>query len=328
MAQHRHLFVIDPLENLNMKLDSSLRLAKALLECQQECYITTPNDITWLHRTPSSMPFCQATQLHLGDGSIPTPSGKMSLDLTEFRSIHMRKDPPYDMNYISCTWLLAVAEAKGVTIYNSTEALRALNEKLAIFNFPQFCRPGATSSSSQELLSFAKTLGGGDVIIKPLNLFGGRGVRRMTLADLGEEEFLKQLKAETANDTQLRIIQAFDPAIFDGELRVFSCCQEILSWCLKKPHEGEYLANTSRGATLHAYTPKKEEIDMIQEVSDELAKKGVKLVGFDIIGGYISEINITSPRLLLPDDVDTAPIYQAMAHSLLKDLANHSGVPA
>ena len=320
MAQHKHLFVIDPVENLNLKLDSSLRLAKALLENNQECFLTTPTDITWLGGTPISTPFCRATQLLLGSGPTPDMGKSFKVNLGTFASIHMRKDPPYDLDYISCTWMLAVAERAGVKVYNNTEALRSINEKLAIFEFPQYCLPGVVSFSSEELLTFAREQANGDIIIKPLTLFGGRGVRRLNLSDLGEGKFAEELRKETAGDTQMRLVQAFNQSIFQGELRVFACCGQILSWCLKTPHNGEYLANTGRGASLNTYSPREVEVRMVQDVSHKLAAKGIKMVGFDIIGGYLSEINISSPRLLTADPKSEASTYNKMATLILRDL--------
>jgi len=319
MAKIHHLFVIDPIENLNLKLDSSLRVARALCNIGHLAYICTPGQLEWLSRESCAAAFAQ--ELAFPDGDINSlrisPARRLRLDF--FQAIHMRKDPPYDMNYIATTWLLDSAVARGVKVYNAPEALRNLNEKLSIFKFPETIRDGLASSDPQQLLQFIKESANGDAVLKPLTLYGGRGVLRLNLLQQKEEQVLHILREETQNGQDMRLLQPFDQRIFQGEVRAFSVNGKALGWCLKKPHEDNFLANTRSGATLESYQPRADEVALVEKVAQALVDEGVYFVGFDIIGNFISEINITSPRLLHGPD-DTRDYYKEIAAEVAHDL--------
>jgi glutathione synthase len=314
-----HLFVMDPLESLNLKLDSSLRLMYELTLMGHKTYACEPRGLSWhserdsAHANSKLVSFgVNATQIEAGENE--------TLLLSSFSSIHMRKDPPYDMDYITTTWLLDSVENRS-RVYNHPNALRALNEKLAIFLFKGVTKPGLVTASSSEILEFIKKDAGGDGIIKPLTLFGGRGVERINLngPDFDDESALKFIRAATENDTSARLIQAFDPAIFEGEVRAFTAFGQPIAWCLKRPAEGEYLANTRVGAVLEPYTPTPDELARVSAVAESLMREGVPFIGFDVIGEYISEINITSPRLLTPPG-DDSNYYKKIAKLVNDDL--------
>jgi glutathione synthase len=231
----------------------------------------------------------------------------------------MRKDPPYDLAYITCTWLLESAETKGVKILNSPSALRDFNEKLAIFQFPEFIRDGLVSTQTKEFLEFLSQKAGGDAILKPLTLFGGRGVLRLNGSEMTESQIKQILDEETQHGEQHRLMQPFDTKIFEGEVRAFTAGGNAIAWCLKMPSGENFLANTRSGATLQSYQPTDADRAMVNHISQELLRKGVFYVGFDIIGGKVSEINITSPRLL-HGPTDTADYYQKIAELIEKYL--------
>ncbi len=293
-----HLFVMDPLASLNLELDSSLRLMRELSLLGHKTYCCEPRGLSW--HSGLGCAHGSAVLLTFGndarDFEVEAP---VQMTFDKFAAIHMRKDPPYDMDYITTTWLLDTAE-NTARVYNHPNALRGLNEKLAIFLFKETARPGLVSASSEELLKFVREDAGGDGIIKPLTLFGGRGVERINLngADHTEETARNLLFEATHQDTSARLVQPFDPAIFEGEVRAFTAFGEPIAWCLKRPAQGEYLANTRLGAVLEPYTPTEVELDRVCAVAQSLMREGVQFIGFDVIGGYISEINITSPRLL------------------------------
>jgi glutathione synthase len=319
MAKIHHLFVIDPIENLNLKLDSSLRVARALCNIGHLAYICTPGQLEWLSRESCAAAFAQ--ELAFPDGTINSmrlsPARRLRLDF--FQAIHMRKDPPYDMNYIASTWLLDSAVARGVKVYNAPAALRNLNEKLSIFKYPDAIRDGLVSADPQQLLHFLKESSNGDAVLKPLTLYGGHGVLRLNLNQQKEEQILHILREETQDGQDLRLMQAFDQRIFEGELRTFCVNGKALSWCLKKPQGDNFLANTRSGATLESYHPHLDEVAMVEKVAQSLLDEGVYFVGFDIIGNFISEINITSPRLLHGPD-DTRDYYKEIATAIDLDL--------
>lgn len=321
MAQHKHLFVMDPVEKLNLKLDSTLRLGQALLERGHECYMTSPHQLSWLKTETGSKILCNSLKLKNIGEDLPEIGKPIQVESTYFNALHMRKDPPFDMDYIACTWMLSEA-GKHSKIYNNPESLRGMNEKLGIFEFPEHCDHGLMSSDIDQIISFIEGQADGDAILKPLDLFGGRGVQRLDTKKDSIDKIRKILAEETQGGAAPRLIQPFNSGIFEGEVRAFTCFGEEISWCLKVPANGEYLANTRMGATLEAYTPSKNELDMILEISQKLQSFGVEFVGYDIIGGVVSEINITSPRLLLPPGIDEKPYYRKMAKLIEQDLPN------
>jgi len=320
MTAYTHLFVMDPIENLNLKLDSSLRMAESLTKAGHTCFITSPKQIS-LHQSMQS----NDASANVRELAFPTRSLEQmqisdieSRKLRSFSAIHMRKDPPFDMAYVASTWLLE--KARGYAkVYNDPEALRRWNEKLLIFEFPEYTNPGLVSSDARELLDFAKYHANNDAIIKPLDLFGGRGVMRVNLKENSESELEKTLKKETEDGDSWRLIQAFDKAIFDGEIRVFTAGGQPLAWSLKVPSKGQYLANTGAGARVEPYTPSQTEIIMVETISKALLTKGIFLTGFDIIGGKVSEINITSPRMLIAGE-KLHSYYDKFAELVTRDL--------
>lgn len=311
-----HLFLIDPLESLNKELDSSLRLMFELKALGHEVLVAEPRRLAW--RT-SSHAEAQARAMTFGKSAKEFSSAAPARrSLGDFAAIHMRKDPPYDLDYITTTWLLDAAP-RTTRVYNSPASLRTFNEKLAILRFPEATRPALVSADPDALLRFAEKEAAGDAIVKPLTLFGGRGVERLE-AGKDPAKARAKLVAETGDGVHLRLIQPFDSAVFQGELRAFTAFGKAVAWCLKRPASGQFLANTRAGATLHPYQPTADELRRVTEVAATLMKEGVAFIGFDVIGGYISEINITSPRLLAAPG-DESPYYAELAGLVAKDLA-------
>lgn len=317
MGKIHHLFVIDPIESLNIKLDSSLRMAHALRRLGHETSICTVGQIEWLSRDACASAMTQDLRFDQSDVGSFRLGSQQRRRLDTFTAIHMRKDPPYDLSYIACTWLLDSAESRGVKVFNSPKALRDFNEKLGIFRFPDAIREGLVSAQVEELLHFLDGPAGGDAILKPLTLFGGRGVLRLNRQLMSQEQIRHILTEETHHGQDLRLMQPFDQRIFEGEVRAFTVGGEPLGWCIKRPQGGNFLANTRSGATLEAYEPLPSDRALVTSIAQQLLGEGVFLVGFDIIGGYVSEINITSPRLLHPAQ-DTRDYYAEIAAHIAK----------
>jgi len=316
---YKHLFVMDPLESLNLQLDSSLRLMKELTVLGHQTFMAEPRHLSWHSAEKSAR--AKSTAIEFGNtASEVVGKGTSVMHLADFDAIHMRKDPPYDMDYITTTWLLDSAQQHS-KLYNHPNALRTLNEKLAIFHFASETHPGILSADSKVLLDFIKNDAKGDGIIKPLTLFGGRGVERINLNDgsYNDETAIKHLDKITEQGHSARLMQPFDCAIFEGEVRVFTAFGEPIAWCLKRPAKGEFLANTRVGAVLESYTPKDIEVMRVKAIAESLIAEGVVFIGFDIIGSFVSEINITSPRLLTPPG-DNTNYYIKMAQMIQDDI--------
>lgn len=319
MGKIHHLFIIDPVESLNLKLDSSLRMACALRTIGHEIAVCTPSQIAWLSSETSASCLCQEVKFSTQDISSLHLGSPERRSLDHFTAIHMRKDPPYDLNYIACTWLLDSAAARGVRVFNAPAALRNLNEKLSIFRFPQAIRDGLVSAQPDQLLDFLDHQAQGDGILKPLTLFGGRGVLRLSRQQMSNDQIRHILNEETRHGEDMRLIQPFDRRIFEGEVRAFTAGGRDISWCVKRPQNGNFLANTRSGATIEAYSPTSAERDTVTSIARELYRDGVFFIGFDVIGGYVSEINITSPRLLHAAQ-DTRNYYAELANLIEQEL--------
>lgn len=289
---------MDPLGKLNLELDTSVRVAFELHSLEHEVHFCQVGDLFWLSK---NKPSCQARPFLFQKDVRKVQGGEpQRLPLSEFASIHMRKDPPFDMSYITATWFLDVAEC---LVVNSPQALRAFNEKMAVLLFPEACKRSFVAYDAERLLTFIKEDCGGNAIVKPLFQYGGEGIFRLNLKEIDDATALESLRKASTQGTTPRLVQAFDETISQGEVRAFALDGKALAWCLKVPRKGQFLANTRAGATLHSYIPSPSLRTKIEALSQKLAVQGVYFVGFDIIGEEVSEINITSPRLLTgPDD--------------------------
>lgn len=295
-----HLFIVDPLARLNLKLDSSLRMMRALAAEGEDVWWAEADQLAWCSRDQSPRARVRRARF-VGDAPEGAVREGATRALSAFASIHMRKDPPFDMDYVAATWILSGVKDHGVRIFNRPEALRTYNEKLSTFLFPDWCAPTLVSASLEEILVFSMQEGQGDVVVKPLDLYGGRGVVRLELTPMSESERRRSLVEALGTGGSPRLVQPFDRAVLDGEVRCFAVGAEIFVYCLKKPRPGTFLANTAHGASLLPWRPTPTQRLRIERAAGELKVRGIDFVGFDMIGDRLSEINITSPRLLLPE---------------------------
>lgn len=313
----RHLFIIDPVETLNLELDTSMKLAYQLTEVGSDVYVTEPQHLSWSSEADCAHAHVKQICFQGASNRIGKLSSTLRVQLSEFDGIHMRKDPPFDMTYVGTTWLLDAA-ARQTNVLNHPQALRDHNEKLAIFQFPQDTLAALVSSDTEEILDFVNGTAKGDAIFKPLDLFGGQGVVRVQHAQDGFTNSLVQaIEKHTNHGRALRLVQPFDRRIYDGEVRAFCVAGKPLAWCLKRPQAGSFLANTGAGASLEVYEPDSDEFARVERVAKHLHNHGVFVVGFDLIGGLISEINVTSPRLLAAPD-DGTNYFEAFAEEVLR----------
>lgn len=291
-----------------------MRMAFCFKEMGHRVFLAELKDLSWTAQKKS--PFGRVYELefpatkdlaqHPFEPKLHEP---FVMDLIAMDMIHMRKEPPLDISFLNALWILRKIKEQNpkTKIINDPDALLFYNEKLSIFSFPKFCAPALVSQNADELFDFFKTHCEHDAIIKPLQLFGGRGIKRLTLKEsFHDKELKEELLLLTESETIPRLIQPFNKSIFDGEIRVFTVNGKAVSWCKKKPAKGQFLAGTAAGATLEDFIPDHQMEQMVTEVAEELTKKGIYLTGMDIIGGKLSEINITSPRLLSTksDDLD------------------------
>lgn len=211
--------------------------------------------------------------------------------LGDFDAVLMRKDPPFDMEYVTATWLLELAGREGARVFNDPRALRDHSEKLAIAQFPRFTAPSLVTRLEAQIHAFIDEHA--DVVVKPLDGMGGAQVFRVTEADPNRNVIVETL---TAHGTRSIMAQRYIPEIRDGDKRVLLIAGEPVPYCLARiPKPGESRGNLAAGGTGVARPLSARDIEIAAALGPELARRGLLLVGLDVIGDYLTEINVTSP---------------------------------
>ncbi|MGD8851990.1 MAG: glutathione synthase [Gammaproteobacteria bacterium] len=206
----------------------------------------------------------------------------------------MRKDPPLDMEYLYATYILERAEAEGVLIVNRAAALRDCNEKLFACWFPQCCPPSIVSRDSARLRAFAAAHG--DVVLKPLDAMGGASVFRVRENDPNTSVILETL---TALGKRTAMAQKFVPEISRGDKRILLIEGEPVPYALARiPAEGEMRGNLAAGGRGEGVELSERDRWICSQVGPELRARGLVFVGLDVIGDYLTEINVTSPTCI------------------------------
>ena len=211
--------------------------------------------------------------------------------LSAFDAVVMRKDPPFDMEYFYSTHLLGRAAANGARVFNDPRALRDHNEKLAIAEFPQFTAPTLVTRREDELRAFVAQHD--QAVFKPLDGMGGTGIFRVSR---GEPNLSVIIETLTVNGTQTIMAQKYLPAIVDGDKRVLVIGGRPVPYCLARiPKAGETRGNLAAGGTGVARELGAHDRHIAETLGPILAARGLLLVGLDVIGENLTEINVTSP---------------------------------
>lgn len=214
-----------------------------------------------------------------------------TLPISQLNVLLMRKDPPFDQTYLYTTYLLDHAESVGVLVVNRPQALRDANEKLFTVNFPQCTPPTLVTKSIETLHAFWQEQG--DVICKPLNTMGGTSVFRLQAKDLNARVVFETL---THDESTYIMAQRFIPEIKQGDKRILLINGEPVPHALARiPQGADWRGNLAVGAkgVVQALSPRDRFICL--QVGEELRKRGLYFVGLDVIGDYLTEINVTSP---------------------------------
>ena len=211
--------------------------------------------------------------------------------LAEFGAVVMRTDPPFDMQYLYATQLLTLAESQGAKVFNSGQAMRDFNEKLAILNFPQFISPTTVTTRAADVRTFLAEHG--DIIVKPLDGMGGMGIFRLTEKDPNIGSILETLMRL---DTRTIMAQRYIPDIIKGDKRVLVIGGEVVPYALARiPQNGETRGNLAAGGRGVAQELSARDREIAETLAPELKRRGILLAGLDIIGECLTEVNVTSP---------------------------------
>jgi glutathione synthase len=283
------LFIADPPSSFVIKKDSTLAMMKA---SQQRGHQVWHCQIDHLKSIDSSVQAdCKHIEINAHDAAWFKEVKTQVQKLCEFDAIIMRKDPPFDLAYVTATWFLSQACLEGAKVFNAPEALRNHSEKLALLEFMKFAPPTIVSHDLADIKAFHQLHQ--DVIIKPLDGMGGQGIFRVQENGLNLASIVETLGG---NGQRALMVQKFLPEITAGDKRVLLIGGEVVPFGLARiPQAGEVRGNLASGGKGVAQALTQQELKVAQELAPQLAARGLHLVGLDFIGGYLTEINVTSP---------------------------------
>jgi glutathione synthase len=293
--QHRNIlvgFVLDPISKLNTKKDSSLAMILAAQARDWKVYYI--EQLAMSLSDGKIIASVQTLEVNLDQESWYVLGESEDMDLAELDAIFMRKDPPFDINYIYSTYLLERLEQQGVLIANKPGSLRDCNEKLFATNFPQCCPPLIVSADQRRLKDFYQQYH--DVIYKPLDGMGGSSIFR---ARPQEHNLSVILETLTEHGSQPIMAQKYLPEILSGDKRILLIDGEPVPFCLARvPAEGETRGNLAAGGRGLVQELTARDRWIVEQVADDLRERGLIFVGLDVIGDYLTEINVTSPTCI------------------------------
>ncbi|GGK02914.1 glutathione synthase [Pseudomonas matsuisoli] len=284
--------VMDPIAQISFKKDSSLAMLLAAQERGWSLHYMEQKD---LYQSKSK---ARARMRSLN--VFPDPERWFELgeevdaSLDDLDVILMRKDPPFNSEYVYSTYLLELAEQAGVLVVNKPQSLRDCNEKFFATQFPQFTPPTLVSRRSDILREFAAEHG--DVILKPLDEMGGASIFRHREGDPNLSVILETL---TLHGTRQIMAQRYLPAIKDGDKRILMIDGEPVPYCLARiPAQGETRGNLAAGGRGEARPLTERDLEIARNVGPALRARGLLFVGLDVIGEHLTEINVTSPTCI------------------------------
>ena len=284
--------VMDPIQAIHPQKDSSLAM---LLEAQRRGW---------------SLHYMEMDDLFLAQGVVQanthplqvmddinhwyTLGDREALALSELDVVLMRKDPPFDREYLYASHLLELAEAAGTLVVNKPQSLRDFNEKLATAWFPELTPPMIVTRNSDQIRQFLQLHG--EIILKPLDAMGGDSIFRLQAGDPNTGVIIETLTHHGAHYT---MVQRYIPEISKGDKRILLVDGEPVPYALARiPAEGEHRGNLAAGGRGEGIPLSTRDYEIVERVAPTLREKGLFFVGLDVIGDYLTEINVTSPTCI------------------------------
>lgn len=280
----RITFILDPIKKLH-KDDGTLALAKTAHEKGHDVVLVEGDDMFYRNGKVLAehyrFPNAKKTGTHF--------------DIAKSDIVMMRVDPPFNMNYIYLTYLLDQLQrgSPKLKILNPPNVLRDWNEKTAILKFPKLIPPTLIAKKTDEILNFSHRFRCG-IILKPLNQKGGTFIEWLKPTDKHSEK-LKKIGKLTRKEKEFIMAQEYLEDASRGDKRISVVNGKIINCILRVPRKGDFRGNISQGATPYPSKPTEKELKAVKEISKILTKEGVFFAGLDFIGGYLTEINVTSP---------------------------------
>jgi glutathione synthase len=288
-------FILDHLDSIKTYKDSSFAMMREAAFRGHELFSLQQSDLAW--KGGETVGFSRSLELARDTDNTDKARNwyrtgeSEEIRLQEFDAVLMRKDPPFDMEYVYSTYLLELAESRGAHVVNSARAVRDHNEKLAIAKFPQYTVPTLVTRQEHLIRDFLAEHG--DIILKPLDGMGGASVFRIHSADHNIGVIIETL---THYGTRTIMAQRYIPEITDGDKRILLIAGEPVPYMLARiPKPGETRGNLTAGAVGVAQPLTRRDREIAEALGPALYDKGLMLVGLDVIGDYLTEINVTSP---------------------------------
>jgi len=288
------LFVADPLTSFKIYKDTTFAMMREAQRRGHHISVCEPTDISWQSGAVVTAGVRNITLTGQSPDwfiAAPQASDAPTVALRDFDAIVMRKDPPFDAEFFYATHLLEQAEREGARVFNKPRALRDHPEKLAILEFPQFIGPTLVTRSDPDIRRFHAEHR--DIILKPLDGMGGMGIFRVKEDGLNLGAIIETLNKDGA---QTVMVQKFLPAISQGDKRILVIGGEPVPYCLARiPQGGEVRGNLAAGGKGVAQPLSARDREIALAIGPQLAARGLLLIGLDVIGDSLTEINVTSP---------------------------------
>jgi len=314
------LFVADPLEHFKIYKDTTFSMMREAQRRGHRIAACLPQDLQWKSGDVVKATVRQITLT--GDKHAWFTEDRIETKaLKDFDAVLMRKDPPFDAEYIYATHLLEQAEREGARVVNKPRSLRDHPEKLAIMEFPQFTTPTLVTRSAEAVKDFHAEHG--DIILKPLDGMGGMGIFRVREDGLNLGSITETLNK---NGAETIMVQRFVPDIVKGDKRVLVIGGEPVPFSLARIPQGtEVRGNLAAGGKGVAQPLTDEDWTIARAIGPVLAPRGLLLIGLDVIGGCLTEINVTSPTCFQEITDQTGFDVPAMFVDALETLLSREG---
>lgn len=282
--------IMDPIDEINPKKDTTLGLLYAAQQRGWQLHYMEMKDLRLRDGVALANTRALSVDLSL-DNWFAFQSDPTEVALGDLDVILMRKDPPFDTEYIFSTYILERAELAGALIINKPQSLRDANEKLFTAWFPEVCTPTLVTRDHAEIRRFQDEFG--DIIVKPLDGMGGSSIFRVTSGDGNASVIYETL---TEHETRYCMAQKYLPEIKAGDKRILMIDGQPVPYALARiPASGELRGNLAAGGTGRGQPLSDRDKEICRVVGPSLVNKGLVFVGLDVIGDYLTEINVTSP---------------------------------
>jgi glutathione synthase len=284
--------VVDPLASLKAYKDSTVAMMREAVKRGHRVFALQQDDLVWTGGRVRA----DVQQLTVSDDEDDwyEIASASNADLADFDAVLMRKDPPFDMEYVYSTYLLELAEAHGARVYNRPRSLRDFNEKLAIARFPQFTAPTVVTRKEDVIRAFLAEHG--DIVLKPLDGMGGSSVFRIRADDPNIGVIIETL---TVHGSRMAMAQRYLPAIVHGDKRILVIDGVPAPYALARiPKAGETRGNLAAGGRGVAQALTARDREIAETLGPALKAAGLLIVGLDVIGDHLTEVNVTSPTCM------------------------------